>query len=93
MSLPTGLHTHFTSAFPFSQNIQLFPAPLPRWTPGGPYEVFAGRECARALAIMKVDAAECNSQLEDCSEKQLKTLQDWIIKFNAKYPVVGQVQQ
>ncbi|EFJ49803.1 hypothetical protein VOLCADRAFT_59178 [Volvox carteri f. nagariensis] len=58
---------------------------------GGPYEAFAGRECARALAIMKVDLAECNDNLADCTEKQLKTLEDWIAKFNAKYAVVGKV--
>ncbi|KAG2436590.1 hypothetical protein HYH02_011527 [Chlamydomonas schloesseri] len=56
---------------------------------GGPYEAFAGRECSRALAIMKVDAAECNGNLADCTEKQLKTLEDWIAKFNTKYTVVG----
>ncbi|PNW73754.1 hypothetical protein CHLRE_13g571450v5 [Chlamydomonas reinhardtii] len=58
---------------------------------GGPYEAFAGRECSRALAIMKVDAAECNGNLDDCTEKQLKTLDDWIAKFNTKYAVVGKV--
>ncbi|KAG2500584.1 hypothetical protein HYH03_001352 [Edaphochlamys debaryana] len=60
---------------------------------GGPYEAFAGRECSRALAIMKVDAAECNDNLADCTEKQLKTLEDWCNKFNSKYPIVGQVQK
>ncbi|GLC35568.1 hypothetical protein PLESTM_000338500 [Pleodorina starrii] len=58
---------------------------------GGPYEAFAGRECSRALAIMKVDAAECNDNLADCTEKQLKTLEDWITKFNAKYAIVGKL--
>ncbi|KAG2500583.1 hypothetical protein HYH03_001352 [Edaphochlamys debaryana] len=58
---------------------------------GGPYEAFAGRECSRALAIMKVDAAECNDNLADCTEKQLKTLEDWCNKFNSKYPIVGQL--
>ncbi|KXZ49314.1 hypothetical protein GPECTOR_22g908 [Gonium pectorale] len=58
---------------------------------GGPYEAFAGRECARALAIMKVDMAECNDNLSDCTEKQLKTLDDWIAKFNTKYSVVGKL--
>ncbi|KAG2443810.1 hypothetical protein HXX76_002153 [Chlamydomonas incerta] len=60
---------------------------------GGPYEAFAGRECSRALAIMKVDAAECNGNLEDCTEKQLKTLDDWIAKFNTKYTVVGKAAE
>lgn len=65
--------------------------PLARTSPGGPYEVFAGRECSRALAIMKVDASECNDNLADISEKQQKTLDDWIAKFTSKYKVVGKV--
>ncbi len=67
------------------------PASPLRTSPGGPYEVFAGRECSRALAIMKVDASECNDNLTDISEKQQKTLDDWIAKFNTKYKVVGKV--
>ncbi|PNH01940.1 putative steroid-binding protein 3 [Tetrabaena socialis] len=57
----------------------------------GPYEAFAGHECSRALAIMKVEASECNDNLADCSEKQLKTLADWVAKFNSKYTVVGKL--
>ncbi|GLI61975.1 hypothetical protein VaNZ11_004541 [Volvox africanus] len=58
---------------------------------GGPYEIFAGRECSRALAIMKVDLAACNDDLADCTAQQLKTLEDWITKFNSKYAVVGKL--
>jgi hypothetical protein len=39
----------------------------------------------------QVDAAECNGNLADCTEKQLKTLDDWVTKFNSKYTVVGKV--
>ena len=52
---------------------------------GGPYEAFAGRECARALALMAVDPKECNDELGDLDERQLKTLEDWIHKFQTKY--------
>ncbi|GIL51282.1 hypothetical protein Vafri_7313 [Volvox africanus] len=58
---------------------------------GGPYEIFAGRECSRALAIMKVDLAACNDNLADCTAQQLKTLEDWITKFNSKYAMVGKL--
>jgi len=51
--------------------------------------VFAGRECSRALARMVVDVSECTSELGDLEERQIKTLEDWIRKFEAKYPVVG----
>ncbi len=40
---------------------------------------------------MKVEVAECSDNLADCTEKQLKTLEDWIAKFNTKYTVVGKV--
>ncbi|CAD7698831.1 unnamed protein product [Ostreobium quekettii] len=59
--------------------------------PDGPYHAFAGRECSRALALMKVEVKECNDRLEDLDEKAMKVLDDWIKKFNAKYPIVGQV--
>jgi len=59
--------------------------------PGGSYHVFAGRECARALASMKVDADFCDDQLEGLDEKSLKILDDWIKKFDDKYTVVGKV--
>mmetsp|Transcript_13828 Transcript_13828/g.34016 ORF Transcript_13828/g.34016 Transcript_13828/m.34016 type:complete len:103 (-) Transcript_13828:392-700(-) len=59
--------------------------------PGGPYEAFAGKECSRALALMKIDAAECNDNLEGLDDKCLQTLQDWTKKFTQKYKIVGQV--
>jgi hypothetical protein len=59
---------------------------------GGPYEAFAGRECARALALMKIDPSECNANLEGLEEKHLKTLDDWHKKFSTKYKIVGKVQ-
>jgi membrane-associated progesterone receptor component len=59
--------------------------------PGGAYNVFAGRECARALAIMKVALEECNAYLDDVDEKAIKTLNDWEAKLSAKYAIVGEV--
>ena len=53
--------------------------------------MFAGRECSRALARMAVDVAECTDQLSDLDERQIKTLEDWVRKFEAKYPVVGRI--
>jgi membrane-associated progesterone receptor component len=45
---------------------------------GGPYEVFAGRECSRALAMMKIEEAECKDDMSDLTDKQITTLQDWV---------------
>lgn len=63
-----------------------------KWIVGGSYCTFAGKECARALALMKVEADECNDNLEDLTEKDLKVLDDWIKKFQGKYSVVGKVK-
>ncbi|XP_078157804.1 membrane-associated progesterone binding protein 2 [Carex rostrata] len=59
--------------------------------PGGAYVVFAGRECARALAKMTKDEAHCTADLDDLTEKEATTLADWETKFQAKYPVVGRL--
>lgn len=61
--------------------------------PDGPYHVFAGRECSRALAMMKVARCECNDRLADLNEQALLTLENWVAKFTSKYPIVGQVQK
>jgi hypothetical protein len=41
---------------------------------GGAYGLFAGKEVARALAIMSVKPEDCTGELGDATEKQLKTL-------------------
>lgn len=64
--------------------------------PGGPYNKFAGRKASRALALMSLDDANLeNSTTADCTEKQLKTMNDWITTFSERkgYPVVGRLQK
>lgn len=61
--------------------------------PGAPYHVFAGRECSRALALVKVARSECNDQLADLGDEELNTLEGWVCKFTSKYPIVGQVHK
>ncbi len=58
---------------------------------GGAYAVFAGRECARALALMSTSAADCNDNLVGLTEQQLQTLAEWESKFQQKYGQVGQI--
>ena len=57
--------------------------------PGGPYHAFAGKECARALALMSVDVRECTGDLTGLDETQVRTLDQWKKKLSEKYPVVG----
>lgn len=53
--------------------------------------MFAGKEVSRALGLMSLDKADCNAHLDDLTDKQLQTLEDWEKKFRDKYPVVGKV--
>lgn len=54
--------------------------------------MFAGRECARALALLRVSSADCSADLRGLDEDAMATLEGWIAKFRAKYPVVGKVR-
>jgi membrane-associated progesterone receptor component len=56
--------------------------------PAGAYP-FAGKECARALALMSTDLKDCTDDLEGLGFSEKDTLKDWIDKFDFKYPVVG----
>jgi membrane-associated progesterone receptor component len=64
--------------------------------PGGPYEVLAGRDASRALAVMKLDeAVSGKTDLSDLTEKQLQTMKEWAKTFREKkkYPIVGKLQE
>jgi membrane-associated progesterone receptor component len=58
--------------------------------PAGVYP-FAGKECARALALMSVDPQDCCGDLEGLGHSERETLRDWVAKFDFKYPVVGKM--
>ena len=58
---------------------------------GGSYANFAGKEVARALGKMSMDAKDCSAKVDDLTPEQLKTLEDWEAKLKAKYPIVGKV--
>jgi membrane-associated progesterone receptor component len=50
---------------------------------------FAGRECARALALQSTDTADCHDDLEGLGKFELDNLRDWEARFHAKYNIVG----
>ena len=57
---------------------------------GGPYAALTGMDSTRALSKMSFDEADFNnSNVSDLTEAQRKTLKDWEVKFQAKYPLVG----
>jgi membrane-associated progesterone receptor component len=52
---------------------------------------FAGRECARAFALMSTDTADCHDNLEGLNSVEMESLREWEAKFMYKYPIVGKV--
>jgi len=64
--------------------------------PNCSYEKFAGRDVSRALAKMSFDPADLeNTDVSDCTEKQRKTLDDWIKTFEERklYPIIGKLEK
>lgn len=59
--------------------------------PDGVYP-FAGRECARAFAMVSTELDDCNDNLEDMSPAELDSLRDWESRFYFKYPIIGKVR-
>mmetsp|Transcript_13345 Transcript_13345/g.25046 ORF Transcript_13345/g.25046 Transcript_13345/m.25046 type:complete len:288 (-) Transcript_13345:74-937(-) len=62
---------------------------------GCSYNVFAGRDAARALATMSLDPEVAkNPDISDLTEKQIKVLNDWKKTFEERklYPVVGRLK-
>ncbi|GMJ11125.1 membrane-associated progesterone binding protein 2 [Hibiscus trionum] len=59
--------------------------------PGGAYAMFAGKDASRALAKMSKNEEDVCADLDGLSEKEMGVLNDWVKKFEAKYPVVGRV--
>lgn len=51
--------------------------------------MFAGKECARALALMSTSADDCNGNTDDLPEDKKQILRDWEVKFMGKYRVAG----
>jgi membrane-associated progesterone receptor component len=56
---------------------------------GGPYNCFAGIDCSRALAKVSLDAADLNARCADLYAAERDVLNDWVAKFQDKYPYVG----
>lgn len=60
------------------------------------YEVFAGEDATRALALMSLKAEDAkNPDISDLDEKKIKILQDWVNTFEVKknYPIVGKLDK
>lgn len=59
--------------------------------PGGPYALFAGRECARAFALDSLEASDLTGDLEGLTAANLSRLDDWTDNFESKYGAIGRI--
>lgn len=57
--------------------------------PGGPYGMFAGRDCTRALAKMAFDEELFTADEAGLAQHEVDQLEDWIETFEGKYGSVG----
>ena len=56
---------------------------------GGPYNCFAGIDCSRALAKVSLDPKDLNANCAELYAAERDVLNDWVRKFEDKYPEVG----
>ncbi|MBT8468739.1 MAG: cytochrome b5 domain-containing protein [Deltaproteobacteria bacterium] len=60
--------------------------------PGGPYGMFAGKDCTRALAKVSFDAELFTGDIDGLELDELDKLEEWIEMFEAKYRRVGRLR-
>jgi membrane-associated progesterone receptor component len=59
--------------------------------PGGPYGMFAGKDCTRALAKVSFDEELFTGDIEGLELDELDKLEEWIEMFEGKYRRVGRL--
>jgi membrane-associated progesterone receptor component len=59
--------------------------------PGGPYGMFAGKDCTRALAKVSFDEELFTGDIEGLESEELEKLEEWIEMFEGKYRRVGRL--
>lgn len=53
--------------------------------------MYAGKECARALAKDSLAAEDCSADLSNCSAEELQRLEQQLAHIKATYDDVGKV--
>lgn len=59
--------------------------------PGGPYGMFAGKDCTRALAKVAFDEELFTGDIEGLELHELDKLEEWIEMFEGKYHRIGRL--
>uniref|UniRef100_A0A0A9XA70 Putative steroid-binding protein 3 n=1 Tax=Lygus hesperus TaxID=30085 RepID=A0A0A9XA70_LYGHE len=56
---------------------------------GEDYHVFAGKDVSRCMAKATLAESEMNKDWINCTEEELQRLEEYVRRFDSKYPVVG----
>jgi membrane-associated progesterone receptor component len=59
--------------------------------PGGPYGMFAGKDCTRALAKVAFDHELFTGSIDGLDQEELAKLDEWIDMFEGKYRRIGRL--
>lgn len=59
--------------------------------PGGPYGMFAGKDCTRALAKVSFDEELFTGNTEGLDPDELDKLEEWVEMFEGKYRRLGKL--
>ncbi len=59
--------------------------------PGGPYGMFAGKDCTRALAKVSFEPELFTGDIEGLDQEELDKLEEWIETFEGKYRRIGRL--
>ncbi len=60
--------------------------------PGGPYGMFAGKDCTRALAKVSFDPQLFTGDIDGLEPDELDKLEEWIEMFEGKYRRIGRLR-
>lgn len=85
-----GLSMIWTIDYTFMPHASFYMTGRQFYGPDGIYP-FAGRECARAFALLSTDTDDCSENTEGLDKMELDNLRDWQEKFHTKYKLVGRV--
>ncbi|CCW66488.1 unnamed protein product [Phytomonas sp. Hart1] len=57
--------------------------------PGETYHILAGKEASRCVAKSILDEKQTNKNWSDCTEEELHALDEHVMLYEKKYPLVG----
>eukprot|EP00182_Erythrolobus_australicus_P005392 CAMPEP_0185831040 /NCGR_PEP_ID=MMETSP1353-20130828/1248_1 /TAXON_ID=1077150 /ORGANISM="Erythrolobus australicus, Strain CCMP3124" /LENGTH=126 /DNA_ID=CAMNT_0028529055 /DNA_START=225 /DNA_END=605 /DNA_ORIENTATION=+ len=61
--------------------------------PGGPYELFAGKDASHGLATGSLAPADVTASTDNLDPPEIQALMGWHAKFLQKYPRVGYLER